>query len=68
MPVCNGEDSNFMITSRPSVICKLLSDVLVRPEIHRIMTIFEIQQLFLSNCDEPETQVLSHIVMVDLWN
>lgn len=49
VPASNGEGSNFMMNSWPSMICKFLSDVLVRLKSHRIMNIFDIQQLSLSN-------------------
>ena len=62
----NGKGSNFMMTSSSFMIGKLLSDALVRLKGHRIMSIFDIQQLFLSNYYELDTQIPSHVMMY-LW-
>ena len=55
-----------MMTSSSFMIGKILSDTLVRLQEHRIMNIFDIQQLFLNNYYELETQILSHVMMY-LW-
>ena len=55
-----------MMTSSSFMIGKILSDTLVRLQEHRIMNIFDIQQLFLNNYYELETQIPSHVMMY-LW-
>ena len=52
-----------MMTSSSFMIGKILSDTLVRLQEHRIMNIFDIQQLFLNNYYELETQIPSHVMM-----